>query len=90
MVCSSLHAMEMKQIKTNTSAASPELLAKVVKVPAISKLLSDNYVTVPLDIAQISFEDQKITRTIPDSSLNEFRLAASSLNYFNCPNEDGT
>ena len=89
MVCSSLHAMEMKQIKTNTSAVSPELLAKVVKVPAISKLLSDNYVTVPLDIAQISFEDQKITLIKPNSSSNEFRYSTSSLNYFNCPNEDG-
>lgn len=85
---SSLYSMEMREVN-NTPLVSAHLLAAVTKVPAITTLLSEHYVTAPLDISRISFQDQKIVTLARDISEDEFRLYDSSLNYFNCTNKDG-
>lgn len=58
-VCS-LPAMEMKEFKKDHQEVSPQLLAAVIKVPAVSKMLAKHYLTCPIDISQATFEDECI------------------------------
>ncbi|BDC34405.1 hypothetical protein Noda2021_03630 [Candidatus Dependentiae bacterium Noda2021] len=79
--------MKVRKRKIDYRNASPELLAAVLTVPAISKMLAKHYVSCPIDIAKVSFEDARIEVT--NLQDNETRFPLQSINYFQCTSSEG-
>lgn len=87
-----LSAMELVELKKNNDGkVTNELLAAVIKVPTLSKLLAEHYVTAPIDASDITFDDEKI-EIIEYKSSSMFNAGDTheiSPNYFKCPMSTG-
>lgn len=72
--------MELKEFTSHKPHVNPEVVAEVIKVPAISRALSDACVTPPLKLSDITIGSYSIsTQTYSDSSAHQKNL---SPNYY--------